>query len=217
MDILSFFKKLSEKDSKRRNGGSRKAGDAAATHDVDAAAKSTPSVKKAAGRKAASAGKPHSVEAKRGREKSSGILPGLKLVKGKKKTEIKAEPIDEDALGFSFKPPTNKEERRNAVRIAVDGLAIRVDRVGLLPCINISATGAGFRFSKARFKHGVKLTLALEFQEKTVAEGIAARVVRHDGDAVGVEFLELDRRQEDAVSKLVLVGQKQQAARRNGS
>jgi len=217
MSIMSFFRKLNGKDSERRSRNGEKEKAEKTVLDVDAAAKTSAPPNKAGRGKDSSNAKARSVDIKADKEASSGGLLGLKLVKGRKKSKVEAAPIDEEALGFSFKAPKAKDERRNAVRVSVEGLALRVDRVGVLPCINISATGAGFRFSKARFKHGVKLTLALEFQEKTVAEGIAAKVVRHDGDAVGVEFLELDRRQEDAVSKLVLVGQKQQAARRQGS
>lgn len=143
-------------------------------------------------------------------------LPRLKLGGKRMVREVKSEPISEEALGFTFKSERKEDERRQAVRVPVEGLDLRVDRVGVLPCQNISATGVAFRFTKARFKTGVKLKMAFIYDNKARASEVKAKVVRHERGVVGCEFEELDYRQEDVISKFLLIGQKQQAARRKG-
>lgn len=144
----------------------------------------------------------------------SDKLPKLSLGARRRARKVEAAPIDEATLGFAFVAQKPEDERRDAVRVPVAGLEIRVDRVGMVPCVNISATGIAFRFDKAHFRTGVTLTMALVYESEVSVEGIVAKVVRHDGGIVGCAFVELDVPQEDAISRFLLLGHKEQAAKR---
>lgn len=177
--------------------------------------------KKAAKKKKAKASRKADVklakEAKKKRWSLPSKLPRITLGGKRKVKDVKADPIDEDALGFTFKSERKEDERREAVRVPVDGLDVRVDRVGTLSCVNISATGVAFRFNKARFKYGVELNLAFIYDNKVRTKDVNAKVIRHEKGVVGCVFENLDHRQDDVISKFLLIGQKQQAARRNKS
>ena len=144
-------------------------------------------------------------------------VDGKKGKKRKKSRQISADPIDADALGFSISLKGDDEhaKKRNALRIRVDGLTVLVKRLGKqFPVTDISATGLGFAFEKPRVKGGVKLEMDLILNGETKIAGLVAKVMRHERGSVGCIFQDLDRAQDDTVHAIVLLGQKQQAARK---
>jgi hypothetical protein len=129
-----------------------------------------------------------------------------------------AGPVDEGALGFSITIKDGRITKRKAFRITVDGLAVFIPRLGkTFPVSDISASGLGFRFQKPRIKCGVKIKMDLMINGGREVEGVSCKVMRHERGVVGCAFTELDRKQEDAVSRIVLEGEKQLAARRNAA
>lgn len=136
--------------------------------------------------------------------------------KGRKKAgEFSAGPVDESALGFSISIKTDGPSKRNAIRVRVDGLAVFIPRLDkTLEAADISATGLGFRFLKPRIKGGAKILMDIVLDGKKEIEGVACKVMRHEQGVVGCLFVDLDRAQEDAISRIVLLGQKQQAERK---
>ncbi len=159
---------------------------------------------------------------KTAKKKSSGFLPfKLDKKKGKarkKSKKISADPIDEQALGFniSIKGESEQAKKRSAMRITVKGLKVHVHRLKKdFKVTDISATGLGFKFEKPRIKGGVKLDMDLHLNGDTKATKLQCKVMRHEGGSVGCIFIDLDRKQDDVVHEIVLLGQKEQAARRN--
>jgi hypothetical protein len=138
--------------------------------------------------------------------------------KGRKKSqEIHADPIDEAALGFSIslKGENEQAKKRSAIRITVKGLAVRIPRLKkIFKASDISATGLGFFFEKPRIKAGVELKMDIILDKKIVAKNVICKVRRHEKGQVGCRFVDLDRAQDDAVNKVVLLGQKQMAERK---
>nr|WP_321257511.1 PilZ domain-containing protein [uncultured Pseudodesulfovibrio sp.] len=138
--------------------------------------------------------------------------------KGRKKSkQISSDPIDETALGFSIslKSDDAYAKKRNAIRISVDGLAVNIPRLKkTFEVSDISATGLGFKFAKPRIKAGVKIKMDLILKGTNLATNVLCQVRRHEKGNVGCVFVELDRAQDDAVHKIVLIGQKEQAARK---
>lgn len=138
--------------------------------------------------------------------------------KGRKKSkQISSDPIDETALGFSIslKSDDAYAKKRNAIRISVDGLTVNIPRLKkAFEVSDISATGLGFKFAKPRIKAGVKIKMDLILKGKNLATNILCQVRRHEKGNVGCVFVDLDRAQDDAVHKIVLIGQKEQAARK---
>ncbi|MBG0791542.1 MAG: PilZ domain-containing protein [Desulfovibrionaceae bacterium] len=158
---------------------------------------------------------------KKARRESSSNGEAIKLsckAKGRKKSEeVTADPIDAAALGFSISLKNSDElaRKRGAIRIRVKGLAVRIPRLKkIIKVADISATGLGFPFEKPRIKGGVELKMDLILDKKVVAKDVMCKVMRHEGGLVGCRFVELDRAQDDAVSKVVLLGQKQMAERK---
>lgn len=134
--------------------------------------------------------------------------------KKKKATEFKAD-VNEEALDFSISLKNSDSRKRNAIRITLDDLEIYIHRLNKkFPVTNISATGLGFSFEKPRIKGGVILAVDIVHEGEVKAKNVTCKVMHHEKGAVGCKFVELDRPQDDAVNKLVLLGQKLQAERR---
>lgn len=179
--------------------------------------------KKATGKKAANADLPlkkgkKNAGKKKALKKPANDIP-LKLegkTKGRKKSEqVHAGPIDEEALGFTISLKNDQASKRNTLRISVEGLKVYLPRLNkTFDVADISPTGLGFKFEKPRVKGGVMLKMDLVLDGKNEAVGIMCKVMRHERGKVGCAFVELDRAQDDAVHKIVLLGQKQQAARK---
>ncbi len=155
------------------------------------------------------------------KKKSSGFLPfkldTKKSKKRKKSKKISANPIDEQALGFniSLKGDAEQAKKRDAMRITVKGLKVHVHRLKKqFEVTDISATGLGFKFEKPRIKGGVKLEMDLTLKGETKTANLVCKVMRHDRGSVGCIFEDLDRKQDDVVHEIVLLGQKEQTARR---
>lgn len=137
---------------------------------------------------------------------------------GNRDAGFHAGPVDEAALGFSITIKDGRITKRKAFRITVDGLTVFIPRLGkAFPVSDISASGLGFRFLKPRIKCGVKIRMDLLLNGGREVEGVLCKVMRHERGVVGCAFTELDRKQEDAVSRIVLEGEKQLAARRTAS
>ncbi|WP_243545804.1 PilZ domain-containing protein [Pseudodesulfovibrio tunisiensis] len=173
---------------------------------------------RASGNASAKSGKKTAKHSGKGRKKSQEIsLAPTDSKHRRKSTRIKADPIDEKALGFSISLKAEDEHaiKRNAIRIRVKGLRVRVPRLkAVFPVADISATGLGFKFEKPRIKSGVTLKMDLAVGKEIRAKGVLCKVRRHERGVVGCVFMDLDRAQDDAVHAIVLLGQKQQAARR---
>lgn len=160
------------------------------------------------------------MDGKKTTKKKSAVLPfsfSSKTKKRKKSEQIKADPINENALGFSIslKHEDEQAKKRNALRIAVKGLTVFIPRLKKkFPVTDISATGLGFAFEKPRIKAGVKLSMDIYLKDTCKAKDVNCKVMRHSRKSVGCLFIELDRSQDDAVHEIVLLGQKQQSARK---
>lgn len=142
----------------------------------------------------------------------------LEKTSGAKPAAFHAAPVDEAALGFSITIKDGRITKRKAFRISVEGLTVFVHRLGkTFPVTDISASGLGFRFPKPRMKCGVKIKMDLHLNGGREVEGVVCQVMRHERGVVGCAFVDLDRKQEDAVGRIVLEGEKQLAARRNAS
>jgi len=210
--ITNIFSKSDKAKPKKKKAGSK------------AATKSAPKKKSAAKSKKTNKGELKTAKKKKPQKKSksSGILPfSLDKTKGKKRKkskQISADPIDAQALGFSIslKDEDEHAKKRQAVRINVDGLEAHVHRLKKkYDVTDISATGLGFAFEKPRVKSGVKLKMDLYLDGKLKTKGLMCKVMRHARGSVGCIFMDLDRAQDDAVHEVVLLGQKQQSARKN--
>lgn len=160
--------------------------------------------------------------AKKKKNKSSGLLPfsldAKNAKKRKKSRKISADPIDEQSLGFSIslKSESAQAKKREAMRISVKGLTAYIHQLKKhYPVMDISATGFGFKFEKPRMKGGVKLEVDLHLKKEVKVSNLLCKVMRHDRGSVGCLFLDLDRAQDDVVHEIVLLGQKEQTARRN--
>ena len=159
------------------------------------------------------------VPVKKGRKKKDTVEDAIKLAgkpKGRKKThQVKADPIDEAALGFSISLKGENGKKRSAIRITVKGLAVRIPRLKkILKVSDISATGLGFPFEKPRIKAGVELKMDIILNKEIVAKDVLCKVRRHEKGNVGCRFVDMDRAQDDAINKVVLLGQKEMAERK---
>jgi len=150
-----------------------------------------------------------------GSGKDAGVRTGKNTKTPNRGEGYHAGPVDEEALGFSITIKDGKISKRKAFRISVDGLAAFIPRLGkTFPVSDISASGLGFYFQKPRIKCGVKIKMDLLINGGREVEGVLCKVMRHERGVVGCAFVDLDRKQEDAVSRIVLEGEKQLAARR---
>ena len=208
-------KKAAQKKTAKKKAGTQKTAKKKAAgkkkKETGEAKKSKAPVKKAATKKAV-----------KKKKASSSLLPfSLDKKKGKKRKkskQVSADPINEQALGFSIslKDEDERSKKRKAVRIRVEGLEAHVHRLKKKYAVtDISATGLGFAFEKPRVKGGVMLKMDLYLNGEQKAEGIMCKVMRHERGSVGCIFIDLDRAQDDTVHEVVLLGQKQQAERKN--
>lgn len=197
MGLFDFITDLFSKSDKGKSGKKKKAA------RKKGSPRKTSGKKKALRKKKSSLEMPIKVENKKGKKR-------------KKSKQVSADPINEQALGFSISLKDGESKKRKAVRITVDGLEVHVKRLKKrFPVTDISATGLGFAFEKPRVKGGVKLEMDLYLNGKLKSEGLVCKVMRHARGSVGCLFQELDRAQDDMIHKIVLLGQKQQTARKN--
>ena len=110
-------------------------------------------------------------------------------------------------IGFSYQ--TEGEAKRRAFRASMPGLSARLKLGGdLLPVRDISAGGMSVEDSKERFNPGQSLEFELVFKDKLIITGLKGEITRRAGTMTGLRFLELDKRQEQRLDKLVLEIQK---------
>jgi hypothetical protein len=132
-----------------------------------------------------------------------------------KRAKPRPAPMDEAELGFSITIKDGKITKRKAFRVTVDGLTVFIPRLGkTFPVSDISTSGLGFRFQKPRMKCGATIRMDLLINGGREVEGVLCKVMRHERGIVGCAFVDLDRKQDDAVGRVVLEGEKQLAARR---
>jgi hypothetical protein len=165
--------------------------------------------------------KKKSIKKKKLKKKKDSKNLSLKLsAKGKKRKkaeQVTSAPINKTALGFSIslKGENEHAKKRNALRIKVEGLTVHITRLNKqFPVSDISATGLSFEFEKPRVKGGVKLEMDIYLDGNKKASKVMCKVMRHNRGSVGCLFEDLDRTQDDMVHEIVLLGQKQQAARK---
>jgi len=174
------------------------------------------------GRLFSKSGKDRAAKDKADRPAGSGTPPGGPAGKPSSSRDrdniFHAAYADEAAPGFSITIKNGRITKRKAFRVTVDGLAVFIPRLGqTFPASDISASGLGFRFQKPRMKCGAKIRMDLLINGGREAEGILCQVMRHERGIVGCAFVDLDRRQEDALGRIVLEGEKQLAARRTAA
>lgn len=115
-----------------------------------------------------------------------------------------------DIEDYSFVFPGETESKRQAYRVAVRGLSIRIDgREEVCPVMDLSATGLAFVDQKQSLSLGENITLDLYVKDRVWQEKIAAKVVRvwNQGMTACV-FENMSRHQEQAMDKLTLEIQK---------
>ncbi len=213
--ITDLFSKSGKKKPKKQKTAKKKAAPKTASSKNAVKKKSSPATGSPKNKK--------TVKKKAKQESTSrGILFSLngKGKKRKKSEKISSDPIDEKALGFSIslKGEDEQAKKRDALRITVKGLTVYIPRLNKKFAVtDISATGLGFAFEKPRVKAGIKLKMDIHLKEKVIATEILCKVMRHARGSVGCVFIDLDRAQDDAVHEIVLLGQKQQAARKNAA
>ncbi|WP_319585113.1 PilZ domain-containing protein [uncultured Pseudodesulfovibrio sp.] len=149
-------------------------------------------------------------------ESGKSVSPSGKAPKKQVRDEVYHAGVeDEGELGFSITIKDGKITKRKAFRITVEGLAAFIPRLGkTFPVSDISASGLGFHFQKPRIKCGVNIKMDLLINGGREVEGVLCKVMRHERGIVGCAFVDLDRKQDDAIGRIVLEGEKQLAARR---
>ena len=119
--------------------------------------------------------------------------------------------------GQAAKSGAPGKERRASLRVCIPELEARLKgQERSLPVRDVSVTGAGFVFKGKRIKAGTTFRLDLALKETVYAEGLRAKVMRHDEGVLGVVWLDLDRHQDEGLHKVVLEAQKRQASLRRG-
>ncbi len=100
---------------------------------------------------------------------------------------------------------------RKAYRARIEGLHVKVaGRPSVYAARDISPTGVGLDGGTG-MREGQLFELNLFFKGRLTASDLKARVVRSTATFTGLVFIDLDRRQEDAVHAIVLEEQKRQA------
>lgn len=127
--------------------------------------------------------------------------------------QTEARPAKESAEAapaeLDLKLAGERKEKRKAFRVSIRGLTVacaELEAAG--PAVDLSALGIGFQHGGPHLKAGTPLTLTLELDGKALAEGLQAKVVRHEQGVVGAAFQDLTRPQEDHVYKIVLEAQR---------
>ncbi len=222
--FTDLFSKSGKKKPKKKKATKKKVAQktAASKKPAKKSTKGKTSGKDAGKATAAKAGSKKKIVKKKAKKEapSKGMFFSLKGngKKRKKSQKISADPIDEKSLGFSIslKGEDEQSKKRNALRITVKGLEVHIPRLNKnFPVTDISATGLGFAFEKPRMKAGVKLKMDIYLNKEAKAKDVLCKVMRHERGSVGCIFVDLDRAQDDIVHEIVLLGQKQQAARKN--
>lgn len=109
-----------------------------------------------------------------------------------------------------------KNGDRQAYRAKISGLHVKIDgRPAVYAAKDLSPSGVGLG-SPIGMREGQLLTVHLFYKGKMVAQNLNSKVVRAAQTFTGLSFVDLDRRQADAVHQIVLEEQKRQAESRKG-
>jgi hypothetical protein len=132
-----------------------------------------------------------------------GILGQLKeklhRMLGRKETE---------SFDISFKGKSSSASARKAYRIHVDNMQV-VCRTPRVKCRikDISVNGIGF-ISSEEFPLGIIIDTVLIWSGKPILKNLKLKIVRRKEELVGCEFYELDKDQDEIISKIVVAAQK---------
>ncbi len=114
-------------------------------------------------------------------------------------------------MGFEIQI-SEEDKLRQAYRTRVPGLDIRINtKKGPLdfPVSDISASGFAFEDNPRGYSSGLEFTFDLLLSKKLFLGELKAKVMRVlDRGIIGCNFMEMDRRQEIKLDKLVLEVQK---------
>lgn len=115
---------------------------------------------------------------------------------------------DADSFGVSFTQKAGTPSMRTAFRIDVDNMQV-ICKSPRVKCkiTDISANGVGFKSSKD-FSVGEIIESVMLWSGKPVLKNIKMKVTRRKGNLVGCEFIDLDKNQDQIVSKIVVAAQK---------
>lgn len=116
--------------------------------------------------------------------------------------------MSKSSLSISF---GKKSGDRKAYRAKISGLHVKIaGRPAVYVAKDISPSGLGLG-GGIGMREGQELTLNLFHKGSMVASGLRARVMRAAPTFTGLTFVGLDRRQSDALHRIVLEEQKRQA------
>ena len=122
---------------------------------------------------------------------------------------------DSESLDVKLNPAKSNPSARRAYRIDVDNMHV-ICRKPRIKCriSDISATGLGFISSK-EFPIGETVEAILLWSGKPVLKGLKIKIMRNSKKIVGCEFQNLEREQDEIISKLVLAAQKRQIQKKH--
>lgn len=119
-------------------------------------------------------------------------------------------------MEFNISLPEEEERLRKAFRTKVPGLTVRFtepDRV--LDVLDLSATGFAVMDKGKTFSENEDLQVDLLIKNKLFLSGLDARVMRViDNGVVGLNFVDMERKKQIKLDKLVLEVQKRLIALR---
>lgn len=115
-----------------------------------------------------------------------------------------------ELLDFSIEYPGEKDLKRQAYRLHVPGLSIRIQgQEASCPVIDLSPLGLAFKHEGRAFSLGQTFTLDLYARDKLWVDGLNAKIVRvREKSQVACVFVGLTRVQERALDTLTLEIQK---------
>lgn len=118
-------------------------------------------------------------------------------------------------MDFKISLPDAEEKLRRAFRTRVPGLTVKFLELGITtPIKDISATGFAVDGGPG-MKEGMQYTVRLLLNDKLFLGDVRSTVIRVVGNGiVGLNFEELDRKQQQRLDKLVLEVQKRLIALR---
>lgn len=113
-------------------------------------------------------------------------------------------------MDFSIKTDSEEDRLRKAYRTKVPGFHAKIEDTGKVYTVkDVSASGFAVDDQGKTLKEGVATTVTFYLNKKTFLAGVRAEVVRVlQNGIVGLNFVDLDRRQSMKLDKLVLEIQK---------
>lgn len=132
--------------------------------------------------------------------------------KNRKALKKKLKQDKDDPFGFSIDlPSVGHDEVHETIAVCLPQLGAACRELkAAMRVKDISATGIGLKYEGPRVKGGTVLTLILATKKSRLITGLKAKVMRHEKGVLGARFQDLNRQQENMLSKIVLEGQKRQ-------